>query len=242
MTSIAPGLKAFFLRFGNTECRIKGDGEKGFAGIRNRLVDNANISVKDSAIVKEICRNPMYQRNVKFFLKDDSRGTHLTNSYCIVDSVIRVMRNLTGKDFSNRNTFFKTVEIYNNTVHSAFANRFTPAQVQSDPELEMFFVNRNEEKLKSVIGRQSVEGLKNFKVDDILLVHIPFEKTKGKFAKQRRNFSALARFDRYEGGNAVVTLLKTIPNLKNTLVIPLFYCKKIADSFDTVAQKYKTLL
>jgi hypothetical protein len=146
-----------------------------------------------------------------------------------------------GKLFSNRNAFFQAVNIYNNSVHSAFKNMFTPMQVQSDPELEMFFVGLNEKKLDDIKAKQTFDNMQNFKVGNILLIHIPFEKTKKMFDKQRRNFSALTTFVRYEGGNAVVTLLKPIDKLKSTLVLPVFYCKKVAESMETLEEKYKIL-
>jgi hypothetical protein len=241
MKAVAPGFREFLNHFGGTEVRIKGDGEGSFDGIRNRLSRNTAVKSEDGPIVSWICLNPTWRRNVKFYLKDDSYGTHLTNSYCIVDAVIRVFRNILGPLFSNRNAFFQAVHLYNNTVHSAFRNRFTPRQVQEDPELEMMFVRRNEEKLETIKGRQAVDYL-IFKPDNILLVHIPFEKTKKMFAKQRRNFSVLARFVRYEGGNAVINLLKEIDKMKTTLIIPVFYCKKVAESIDTLEEKYRSLL
>lgn len=239
MNSVALGFRVFLRHFGDTECHIKGDGEGSFSGIRNRLNGNTNITMNDNPDIKYICTNPMYRQNVKFFLKDNSNYQHLTNSYCLVDSIIRVMRNLTGRDFSNRNTFFETVDVYNNTVHSAFGNKLTPMQVQSDPELEMAFVRINQSKLKNIKERQEVEGLRNFKQGNILMIHIPWIKTKQKFMKQRRNFSVLAEFEKYEGGNAVVSLLSEIPLLKKRLVLPLFYCKKVAESEDMLdREKY----
>jgi hypothetical protein len=62
------------------------------------------------------------------------------------------------------------------------------------------------------------------------------------FKKQRRNFSALATFLGYDGGNPVIRLLRPIRNLKQILVIPLAYTKLVALDESTIPQKYNDLL
>jgi hypothetical protein len=243
MNSVAIGFRVFLSHFGNTECHIKGDGERSFGGIRDRMNGTTGFTPQDNRDVRYVCSNPLYQRNVKFFLKDDSNSQHLTFSYSLVDSVIRVMRNLTGRDFSDRNVFFQTVNVYNNTVHRAFGNRFTPRQVQADPELEMIFVRANQQRLAKVKTRQMLSGLSNFQPGNVLMIHIPWAKTDKKFMKQRRNFSVLASFEKYEGGNAVVNLFHDIPSLKTRLVLPLFYCVKVADNINDIDQeKYSGMI
>ncbi|GHU25216.1 hypothetical protein FACS189472_18340 [Alphaproteobacteria bacterium] len=64
------------------------------------------------------------------------------------------------------------------------------------------------------------------------------------FRKRRRNFSALAKFIGYEGGNVVCELLQAIPLLTKTranpqgltsmIVLPIFYTKIIAKSADEI--------
>jgi hypothetical protein len=97
-----------------------------------------------------------------------------------------------------------------------------------------------------------VGGLSNFQPGNILLVHIPFEKTRQLFKKQRRNFSALATFVRYEGGNAVVSLLKPVPllgksnanpeGLVRVIAIPVFYAKIIANNRDEIPAEFEFML
>jgi hypothetical protein len=190
-----------------------------------------------------MCSDARYKRNVRFWLKDNSAAFHLTNSYCIVDSVIRVIRNLTGANFSDRNVFFDTVKIYNNTVHKAFNNKFTPLQVQSDFELENEYIRMKEEQLNKANNQQIIKGLRGYAPGNILLVHVPWRKTRLQFKKQRRNFSVLASFLRYEGGNAVVSLLKPIKlhfsGEDQNIVIPIFYTKLVANSINELDQKYR---
>jgi hypothetical protein len=125
MEALSDGFGKFFAVFAHKPCYIKGDGERGFKAIADRMngviKSNPRIEPKTSALAN----NEEYKRNVHWWLKDDtiSGRQHLTNTYCIVDSVIRTIRNLLGKDplrFLNHELFFQTVRLYYNTVHSAF--------------------------------------------------------------------------------------------------------------------------
>jgi hypothetical protein len=247
--AIAIGFNEFLKHFGNRPCRIKGDGEKGFAALADRLSGKTHLFSNDSKILIEICSNPTYRRNVKFWLKKNNMAHHLTNSYCIVDSIIRVMRNLLRDKFSDRNAFFAMVRIYNNTVHSAFQNKFTPMEMQSNFEKEMAFIRMKERELEKTKWLQTFEGnLTHYEPGNIVLVHIPWEKTRKRFMKQRRNFSALATFIQYEGGNAMIKLLKSVIGLVSAktetdlLVIPLYYTKFVAKSIDEIDEKYKSMI
>jgi hypothetical protein len=103
-------------------------------------------------------------------------------------------------------------------------------------------MNRNEERTKKAVEMQSVAGLRNYQEGNIILVHIPFQKTKLMFTKQRRNFSKLAEFLRCEGGNAVVQLLTKMPNLSDILVIPIYYTKFVASDKNNIPPEYQTQL
>jgi hypothetical protein len=244
-------MSKFLSHWGNRPCRIKGDGEKGFRGIADRLSGKITLQPSDDAVTRALCTNEEYKRNVKFWLKDNSQAFHLTNSYSLVDSVIRVMRNLCGKDFSDRNHFYKVLNIYNNTVHSAFDNRFTPKQVQEDIQLESAYIRMKQKQLQDAQMQQAVGGISGFHTGDVVLVHIPFEKTRQMFKKQRRNFSALARFIRYEGGNAVVSLFKPVSLLAKSvgnpqglisdIAIPIFYVKIVARNGEEIPEEYRSL-
>jgi hypothetical protein len=247
--ALALGFREFLKHFGNRPCRIKGDGEKGFAALADRMIRKTQLTTSDSMVVREIVSNRTYQRNVKFWLKDNTEAHHLTNSYCIIDSVIRVLRNLLGPRFSDRNAFFDMVRLYNNTVHSAFGNKLTPAQVQGDFQIEMEYIKAKQKQLEDVLNRQAVDGnLSSYEPGNIVLVHIPYPKTRKKFQKQRRNFSALATFMRYEGGNAFVKLIKNIPGLvsANTetelIVIPLYYTKFVCKNIDELPERFAEML
>jgi hypothetical protein len=73
------------------------------------------------------------------------------------------------------------------------------------------------------------------------LVHIPIEKTPYGFSdKRRRNFDELAKFVKYEGGNAIVDLLHPY-RLFSRVIIPLFYTEYIAKDLNEYINKYKDL-
>ncbi|GHU18501.1 hypothetical protein FACS189472_06930 [Alphaproteobacteria bacterium] len=248
MNAIAIGLSQFLSHFGSKPCRIRGDGETGFKGIDDRLSGKTAIQPGDDSTLRALCTNKKCKRNVKFWLKDNTNAFHLTNSYTIVDSVIKVIRNLCGKNFSDINVFFEVLRIYNNTVHSAFENRFTPKQMQEDFELENAYIRMKQQQLAAAELKQSVGGMSSYQPGNVLLVHIPFGKTRQMFKKQRRNFSALAKFVRYEGGNAVVELLKPVSllgksrtnpeGLVSNIVIPIFFTKIIARRIEEIPDEF----
>jgi hypothetical protein len=248
MEALSEGFSHFLSFFGHQPCYIKGDGERGFKAIADRMSGAIQADPRTEPKTYAITTNEEYKRNVHWWLKDDitSGRTHLTNTYCIVDSVIRTIRNLLGKDplrFMNHNLFFQAVKVYNNTVHSAFSNRHTPKEMQESPELEMKYIAWKQRLANEARLKQTVGGYQGYQPGNILMIHIPWEKTSGMFKKQRRNFSELAEFLGYDGGNADVKLLKQIPQLgKQRLVIPVFYTKLVAKDMDDLEEKYTTQL
>jgi hypothetical protein len=234
----------FLSHFGTTVVHIKGDGEGAFGAIERRM-SRGQFDNTESQELLQLCGSPTYRKNVKWYLKDDSQAKHLTNSYVIIDAFIRHFRNLlqTPENFRNHNKFFQMLRVYNNTVHRAFDDLYTPKQVQEDPRLENAYIKYRQDQLEEVEEKQEEANLHVYTPGNILLVHIPFHKTKLMFRKQRRNFSTLATFVRYEGGNAVVKLFKQIlPLASTTLVLPIFYTKFCAMDIGTLEEKYKVLL
>ncbi|GHU24983.1 hypothetical protein FACS189472_18090 [Alphaproteobacteria bacterium] len=120
-------------------------------------------------------------------------------------------------------------------------------QVQSDPELENAYIRARQEQLTVSNVRATRGGLTSYQPGNILLVHIPFEKTRQMFKKRRRNFDTLATFIGYEGGNVICELLKPVqlragkgPATKN-IVLPIFYTKIIATNIDEIPPEYAGL-
>jgi hypothetical protein len=170
------------------------------------------------------------------------------NSYDIINSAIKTIRNLIGnvgknnpRAFSNPELLQKVVNIYNNTVHSAYKNKYTPAQVQANREIESFYIKECERKLKEIDELRLKAGFMDYQPNNILLIHIPIEKSDYAFSdKRRRNFDEIGKFVRYEDGNAVVDLLHTYPQFSR-VSIPVFYTKYISKDINEYIEKYNDL-
>jgi hypothetical protein len=160
--------------------------------------------------------------------------------------VIKTIGNLFGKDplsFMSHNLFFQVVRLCNNTVHSAFDNKLTPKQMQEDPELELRYILYKQRVADEVKIKQTISGYSGYQPGNIVLIHVPWEKTKGLFKKQRRNLSELATFIDYDGGNADVQLMQPVPPLTHTrLVIPIFYTKFVAKDASELDPKFRDQL
>jgi hypothetical protein len=206
---------------------FKGDGEKGFTSAEqliNHLYPDNNISF--------------------FFRKPSSQGYQITNSYSLMDSVIRTIRNLVGKvsqynpkAFANHQIMASVIDTYNNTVHSAFKSKYTPYELQTNPELEDLYIEASKIKLNVIDELRLYDGLLTYEPGAILLIHIPIEKTQYAMRKRRRNFDELGRFVEYRDGNAVIDLLNPYPKLKR-VIIPVYYTKYLAKDIDELKLKY----
>jgi hypothetical protein len=141
----------------------------------------------------------------------------------------------------------RIIEIYSNTVHSAFSNKYTPAQVQDDFRLEAQFTRESHELSENVDKIRLHAGYLNYETGDILMVHLPLEKTNYKFQKRRRNFEELAKFIAYKGPNAEVELLHPYPWESpkmpgfSRVIIPIYYTKFLAKTLDEYRQKYNDI-
>jgi hypothetical protein len=58
----------------------------------------------------------------------------------------------------------------------------------------MAFVKRNSERAEMAKAIQGMAGLRGLEPGNIVIIHIPFQKTKLLFRKRRRNFGELAEF------------------------------------------------
>jgi hypothetical protein len=154
-----------------------------------------------------------------------------TNKNRVVDRAIRTIRDAVGLDkqlllFSS--VVLSIVDYYNNTPHIAYKNKFTPQDVQNDPELEAWYIRTQQ--LKLIDSLEEQRSLRRFKPGDLLLVYRPLGKTDEKYRKRRRNFDELATFVKYSFGNIEVELLKT----GNPAILPIYYVKFICSG-----EKYK---
>jgi hypothetical protein len=204
---------------------FKGDGEPAFAAV--------SVQMK-----------PM--KNVFFHLRPPSHinGYQMTNSYNLMDAVVRTIRNLVGrvsqynpKAFANHEIMATVIGTYNNTVHSAFKNKFTPTDLQNDILLEKMYINACQDKVDEVDRKRLNAGLLTYEMGSILLIILPLEKTPYGMQRRRRNFDELAMFDSYQSGNVVCDLLHPYPTL-NRVIIPVYYTKYLARDLDEFNRKY----
>ncbi|KAA6394934.1 MAG: hypothetical protein EZS28_009540 [Streblomastix strix] len=197
---------------------IRGDGEKGFNG----------------DTLKEF-----YQENkIKTFFTDSK----FTNHNSVVDSVIRTIRNAFGNDsdkFADNDLMQEMVNMYNETPHSAYENKFTPQQANDNHDIEGIFIRQSQNKLYEIKQQQQKLGLLSFVPGNILMIHLDYSKTGHQFKKQRRNFNELAEFQRYSNGNVVAKLLKPYSDV-NIIELPVQYCKLVASSSQWTIVPIKT--
>jgi hypothetical protein len=130
------------------------------------------------------------------------------------------------------------VNIYNNTPHAAYKFIFSPLEVQLNPEIEGAYIRHQTQVLKDIKQLQIKEGLLSYKPGNILMVHIPKNKTPATFDKHRRVFSDLAIFRRYENGNVMCTLLD-MTRLKNPdIELPVFYTRYVCENLNKLPKEY----
>jgi hypothetical protein len=122
----------------------------------------------------------------------------------------------------------KIVEHYNHTTHAAFNKKFSPLQAQVNPEVEQWYIQKQQYKLVS----RDLSSFRGYKPGDYLLVHVPY-----KFNyKRRRNFNELALFTHYEFGNVGCILRR--PNYDH-IVLPLYFTKKICSEKEDLPKEVK---
>jgi hypothetical protein len=115
------------------------------------------------------------------------------NKNRVVDRFIRTIRDAIGLETSfilNPNVVEEIVYIYNRTPHSAFFNRFTPYQAQHDPKIENWYIRRQQLELYK-IQKLQLRDFGRYEKGNILMIHVPREKTEERFKKRRRNFDEM---------------------------------------------------
>ena len=200
---------------------IKGDGETAFAGEKVFYLFNAF-------------------QNTRF---DASPYTFHNKQ---VDSFIRTLRNAAGLDervLTNNNLVQQLVDFYNNTPHNGLPKdkdgiHYTPYEAQNNPDIEWQFIRAMDRKLRDVQKRLHDYGYDKYKKGNILIMHVPKQKTSLAMKKRRRNFDELGMFIKYDKGSVMVKWL-TNKNQAAPIRVPIFYTKKIANSMDKIPDRYK---
>jgi hypothetical protein len=105
----------------------------------------------------------------------------------VVDRVIRTIRDMVDRlgpsaSLLNEDLVQEVVHLYNHTKHCAYNNKFTSAQAQHNPELESWFICKQESKLADI----DLSSFKGYKEGDFLLVHKSYREIN---YKRRRTFN-----------------------------------------------------
>ena len=162
-----------------------------------------------------------------------------TNHNRIIDRLIRTFRDAFSNYKWTSNNLEQMTWIYNNTPHGSFGNIYSPKQMHEDYEAQGIYIRANKQLLKQQKQKQIDKGLFNYRVGNILLIHLDLSRTPMVFQKKRRNFDHIGEFKRYMNGNVVVKLMNSqLP--KNIIEVPIYYTKKIAESYDKLDDEYKS--
>jgi hypothetical protein len=169
----------------------------------------------------------------------------------IIDRVARTIRDMLGEDPRNILIIKKTRDAvieYNNTPHIAFKYIFTPAEVQSNKDIEGYFIREQLYKLEEIKNRQAEAGFFNYKPGDILLIHRDNSKLGyTQYNKKRRVFNRVARFIRYIHGNVECVIYERgehgPPEVsKTSIILPIYHTRLIAHSLAELPPAYSTLI
>jgi hypothetical protein len=169
-------------------------------------------------------------------------SSKFTNKNRCVDRAIRTIRDLVGQKvirLLNPDIVEHLVDLYNQTPHSAFLHKFSPSEVQNNPEIEGVYIRHQKRVLQEVQDKESEVGINLYKPGNIIMIYIPKDKTSHQFDKRRRNFSDLAVFINYKNGNVVCELLDQLLFKNPIIEIPIYYTKFVSDNVYTLPQIYK---
>jgi hypothetical protein len=153
-----------------------------------KLMNNAivtNIRADDNMSFSHVLNEYLRSEGITPFYS----GWKHINKNRVVDRFIRTIRDAIGLETSlilNPNIVEDIVYLYNRTPHAAFFNRFTPYQAQHDPDIENWYIHRQQLELYK-IQRLQLREFGRYKNGNILMIHVPRENTEERFKKRRRN-------------------------------------------------------
>jgi hypothetical protein len=111
----------------------------------------------------------------------------------------------------NEELIQEVVHLYNHTKHCTFNNKFTPTHAQYNPEVETWFICKQESKLADIY----LSSFKGYKKGDFLFIHMLYREIN---FKRRRIFNEPAIFRGYRGGKVLVELCVPSVKLKNNKI------------------------
>ena len=220
---------------------LRGDADAAFGNtdFDMTLSDNNDTTPKSLSRNQQRLVNYLKSKGVNRLFLSSSK---FTNKNRCVDRVIRTIRDLAGLKMVrllNPEIVDHLIEIYNNTPHSAYLHKFTPADVQGNPEIEGAYIRYQKQVLDDIKEQQRRAGLDTYKPGNILLVYIPKDKTPQKFDKRRRNFSDLATFIAYKNGNVLCELLDGLLFPNPVVLLPIHFTKYVSEDIYTLPPTYR---
>jgi hypothetical protein len=193
----------------------------------------------DKAFVAKLTHTYLNENKIRYYF---TKFKYI-NRNRVVDRVIRTIRDILDRlgpstSLINEKLVQEVVKLYNHTKHCAFNNKFTPTQAQYNPEMETWFISKQESKLANI----DLSPLKGYKEGDFLLVHMPHREIN---YKRKRTFNELAVFRGYRGGNVLVELCVCSTKLKNNkteyalYVLPMWCTKYVGSSIEDLPDVIK---
>jgi hypothetical protein len=216
---------------------LRGDGDTAFG--RTDYENTLNNQPEISKRKQEQFLNFLKRNGVERLYLSASK---FTNKNKCVDRVIRTIRDIIGMKtirLLNPAIIGRVVDIYNNTPHSAYFHKYSPNEVQNNLEIEAAYIRFQTERTNEIINQQKESGLLDYKPGNVLIVHIPKDKTPAKFDKRRRNFSDLAVFISYRHGNVVCELLDQLVFKNPRIELPIYYTKYLAEDVHSIPHDYR---
>jgi hypothetical protein len=217
---------------------VRGDADTAF-GRTDFNKDLTQLEIDNRKRALQLLLNFLKTKGVRHAYFSSSK---FINKNRCVDRAIRTIRDLIGLKtirLLNPAIVGHLVDLYNETPHSAYFGKFSPAEVQNNPEIEGAYIRYQNENLQLIKQKEKEAGLTTFKPGNILLVYIPKEKTPQQFDKRRRNFSDLAVFIEYLNGNVRCELLDKYLFKNPIIQLPVYFTKFVCEDIYQLPPKYK---
>ena len=218
---------------------LSGDKESAFVSMKKILEDYWKTKDTDIPV-----KNPDVDYNLSIFKHEFEmrfEKQDYVNQNRIVDSVIRTIRDGAGLNpdvLRDPKKVQDLVRMYNHTPHDGVprknGRKMTPAELQTDPDMEWQYVREKDKQLHKVVKNIKDKNLTTYTRGNILRLHLPKGKTRRRFKKSRMIYENVGIFDKYVNGNCRVWVLE----FNKFVEVPIYYTNKIAESFDTIPDQY----
>jgi hypothetical protein len=229
---------------------IRADGGREFATIINpkrEIENNKNSRVwfNDQQMVSNDLTTFLKESNIDLALYPSA----YTNKNRVINKTIRTIRDMLGSEpeaIIKPRAVEAAVLTYNNNPHSAFDYEFSPSEVQSNIELEEYYIREKLFKLEEIKQKQIETGFFDYKPGNILLIHLD-ESKRNASAEKRRKFNKVVYFRNYVNSNVScrpLTINKKgkIKHLIKKIEVSIYYTKLLTNSKNEIPPAYIPLI